>query len=276
MSTRAARTLIVRVFSISLAAIAAAAGQTTGVGSIRGTAVDSTGSVIAGVEITILDLNRSARTTRDGWFVFDSVPAGIHDVRARRTGFKFISLSLQVLVNDVTYADFVMTPPVVELTPVLIREKARDPDGAPLEFAQRLANGLGTYFTAADIEKIRPRRISDMLRRVAGLYVRPNGEVFSNRGNVTINTNACAHGMPVYVDRVLVGGGSAGDPASITDDKLHRKAEWMSPTSASRSVLDGIKLQDIAGIEVYNGPSTVPATVTGSTSACGAILVWTK
>ncbi len=223
-----------------------------------------------------MDLNRTTLTTRDGWFVLDSVPSGVHQIRARRAGFEFISLSLQVLVNDITYADFVMKRFVPELAPVTVRSAAPDTRGAPSEFTERVANGQGTYFTASDIEKVKPRRISDMLRRVPGLSILPNGEIFSGRGVVSINTKACAHGMPVYADRVLVGGGSEGDPSSIDDDALHRKPEWLSPTAASRSVIDGIKPQDIAGIEIYKGPATAPATLSGSTSSCGEILIWTK
>lgn len=269
-------TLLARVFVFSLAPFAVALGQAIGLGSVHGTAVDPTGTIVPDVEITIVDLNRTTRTTHDGWFVVDSIPAGIHQVRARRAGFELIALSLQVLVNDVTYADFVMRPLVTELAPVTVRGTASDTRDAPSEFTQRMANGQGTYFTAADIERLRPRRVSDMLRRVPGLAVLPNGEIFSGRGVVTINSKACAHGMPVYVDRVQVGGGSTGDPSSITDDALHRKPDWLSPTATSRSMIDGVKPQDIAGIEVYKGPATTPASVPGMTSSCGSILIWTK
>jgi len=62
--------LIARVFALSLAAFAVARGQGNGLGSIRGTAVDPTGSIIPDVEIMIVDLNRTTLTTRNGWFVW--------------------------------------------------------------------------------------------------------------------------------------------------------------------------------------------------------------
>ena len=40
------------------------------------------------VEIRIGRLNRTVRTGRNGTFRFDSVPAGKHDLRARRLGFE--------------------------------------------------------------------------------------------------------------------------------------------------------------------------------------------
>ena len=268
--------LAARLLAFSLAAFGVAHAQGNRLGSIRGTAVDPTGKNIPGVQIMIIDVNRATMTTRDGWFVFDSIPSGAHQVRARRAGLEFQVVNLQVLANDVTYVDFVMKPVVPELAPVTVRTSVPDTRGAPAEFSERMASAQGIYFTAADIEKAKPRRVSDMLRRVPGLLILPNGEIFSGRGVVTIKTAACAHGMPVYVDRVLVGGGSEGDAASINDDLLHRKPEWLSPTQASRAVVDGIKPQDIAGIEVYKGPATAPATLSGSTSSCGEILIWTK
>jgi hypothetical protein len=269
-------TLIARVFALSLAAFAVARGQSNPLGSIRGTAVDPTGRIIPDVQITIIDLNRATLTTRDGWFVFDSIRSGPHQIRARRAGLEFQVVNLQVLANDVTYVDFVMRPLVTQLAPVTVRTTAPDARGAPPEFTERMTNGQGTYFTAADIEKVHPHRVSDMLRRVPGLSVLPNGEIFSGRGVVSVKSNPCPHGMPVYVDRVQVGGGSGGDPASIFEDTVYRKPEWMSPTAASRSVVDGIKPQDIAGIEVYKGPATAPASLAGSTSSCGEILIWTR
>src|SRR5438105_2266022 len=80
---------------LSFAAFALAAGQGAGSGSIRGTAVDTSGKLIPGVEIAIVDLNRVTRTTAGGWFVLDSVPAGAHQLRARRSGFEFVSRSLE-------------------------------------------------------------------------------------------------------------------------------------------------------------------------------------
>ena len=168
-----------------------------------------------------------------------------------------------------------MKPLATELAPITV-STARDTRGAPLEFSQRVESGQGTYFTAADIEKAHPRRVSDMLRRVSGLNIRPNGDVFSGRGASSINSEPCVHGMPIYVDRVLIGGGSVGDPTSLTGDTLHRTAEWLSPTAGSRSVIDGMKPQDIVGIEIYKGPATAPATIPGATSSCDVILVWTK
>src|SRR5437762_3653311 len=110
-----------RIGAVSLIAISTASGQSAGVGAIRGTAVDPSGAIIPGVGITIVDLNRGTETTHAGWYVFDSVGAGAHQVRARRVGFTSVVVDLQVIANDVTFADFVMKPLATELAPITVR-----------------------------------------------------------------------------------------------------------------------------------------------------------
>lgn len=243
-------------------------------GTIQGIVVDSTGVVVRSAEIQLTDLGRYTQTVSAGWYRFDSVMPGSHALVARKLGFRAVTLSLQVLPNDVTYADLVMKPMTTILTPVLTIE--RGSPTAPAGFLQRMASAQGTYFTDADIAKLRPHRVSDLMRRIPGLKLFPNGEVFSSRGIVTLKTESCAHGMPIFVDNVQVGGGTMGDPESFTDRAMNRKPDFMSPTATGRSPIDGLRPGDIVGIEIYNGPATTPSTVSGTNSSCGAILIWTK
>jgi len=251
-----------------------------GKGVWEGSAVDTAGRIRAGVGIELSDLGVRSQTNRNGFFRFDSVGAGSHTLKARKIGTLEVSVVFQVLRDDVTSVDVVMKPVRAEaatpLAPVTVSADSRGSSGDQWGFLERKAGGQGTYFTSSDIEKIRPHRVSDLMRRVPGLKIFPNGEVFSNRGIVTINTESCAYGMPIYVDNVQVGGGAMGDPESLTDRTMNRKPDFMSPTSTSRSPIDGLKPSQISGIEIYNGPATAPSTISGTTSSCGAILIWTK
>lgn len=265
----------------SVAAFATGGAQTPlGTGAVQGIAVDSSGKTISGVEIELTDLGLRSRTSKSGIYRFDSVQAGTHTLKARKLGTRGVTVIFQVLRDDVTSVDVVMKPvataAVTALAPVTVSAESRGSRDAPPGFLQRLESGQGTYFTAADIKKIRPGKVSELMRRVPGLKVFPNGEIFSNRGIVSLNTESCAYGMPIYVDNVQVGGGAMGDPETLTDRSLERKPDFMSPTSAGRSPIDALKPSQIVGIEIYNGPATAPATITGTTSSCGVILMWTK
>ncbi|MEO8909237.1 MAG: TonB-dependent receptor [Gemmatimonadaceae bacterium] len=245
-------------------------------GIIEGIAVDSSGAVLSGVEVQLADIGSDPQTTRGGRYRFDSVGAGGHVLVARKLGFQPVTVTLQVLANEVTYADLVMKPGMTTLAPVKVTASLGSGSSAPAAFLQRMASGQGTYFTESDIAKIHPKRVSDLMRRVPGLDISPGGQIFSGRGAVTFKTDACAFGIPIFIDNVQVGGGNMGDPESITDRAMQRKPDFLNPASTGRSAIDGVKPSDIAGIEVYKGPATALATVSGTTSSCGTILIWTK
>jgi Carboxypeptidase regulatory-like domain len=256
--------------------ISTPAQSSAGRGTIQGITVDSSGAIVSGVEVQLGDVGIEAQLTRSGEYRFDSIAAGFHTLIARKLGFQAVKLQFEVLADDITYADIVMRPAIAALAPVTVAAESSVPLFTPTGFMERAATGRGTYFTESDIAKIRPERVSDLMRRVPGLTVFPSGEIFSGRGVVTLKTQACAFGIPIFVDNVQVGGGSMGDPESITDQEMGRKPDFLSPTSTSRSTIDGLKPKDIAGIEIYKGPGTAPPQVSGTTSSCGAILIWTK
>ena len=241
-------------------------------GSVHGTAVDSTGRLLADVQIEIEGLKRSTRTSEQGWFRIDSVEEGSHVLSAKRLGFRPIVLSLRVRANDTTYAQLVLKSAEQTLAPVTVR--ATPSSAAPSTgFDERLNNAQGAYFTAADIARLNPSRVSQLLRRVPTLRVAPNGEIFSGRGKTSLLSKACANGLPIYVDNVLLGGGSADDPSTLSDG-FFGKGSPQNPTA--RAAIDLLNPTTIAGIEVYSGPATVPPNIAGANSSCGAILIWTK
>lgn len=254
------------------AAIAKSGLRTT---AIEGIALDTSGALLSDVQIELVGSGRSKRTAVNGSYQFDSVEIGTHKLRARKLGFQPESLVVQV-VDRGTRADFMMTPAATTLAALTIIASRRGALTAPLGFRQRMASSQGTFFTDSDMVRLRPRRVSDLMRKVGGLVVTVNGQVFSSRGTVTIKTDACKYGVPVFIDNVQVGGGNMGDPESVTDDALSRKPDFIGAGSTSRSTIDGVKPGDIAAIEIYSGPATAPATLGGAASSCGAILIWTK
>jgi carboxypeptidase family protein len=246
-------------------------------GAIEGSATDSSGTPLAGVEIQLLDAPLATRTDAGGRYRLASVAAGTHLVSARRVGLEPASLVVEVTESGMARADFTMAPAAVtSLAPVMVKSTSRGALTAPAAFHERMATGQGKFLTDSDLVRMHPRLLSDVMRRTAGLVVAPNGQVFSNRGAVTIKTDACRYGIPVFVDGVQVGGGNVGDPESLMDNALSRKPDFINPTSTSKSIVDQLKPANIAAIEIYNGPATAPASIAGAVSSCGAILIWTK
>lgn len=109
------------------------------------------------------------------------------------------------------------------------------------DFERRRSGGKGTFITEADITKRRSSRLVDILRDVRGLKINCQGGCTAQM----VRSTTC-------------------EPRYFLDG---------FPTDAS--VLS-TPLLDVAGVEVYRGPSEMPPEFVGGMSMCGAISVWTK
>ena len=50
----------------------------------------ATNAPVAGAQVTLVEISRSARTTADGRFVFEGVPAGRHTLTVSLIGYIFV------------------------------------------------------------------------------------------------------------------------------------------------------------------------------------------
>src|SRR5271165_3404246 len=79
------------------------------VGSMTGTAHDSTGAIMPGVSVTITNkdtgLQRKMTTSAEGIFSAASLPAGNYNIKAEATGFRTVEASATVQAGQVTNAD---------------------------------------------------------------------------------------------------------------------------------------------------------------------------
>ena len=157
------------------------------------------------------------------------------------------------------------------------------------EFDRRRSMGIGRFLTEADLERDQYRQLSDALKRLPGmLMVRgkrvpgvSSSAVFvvSSRGSATIEhvspifgrncpVSIWLDGVPVYkgLDRAAApafgsasrGGGSAGQ---LTEPPFD---------------INSIMTNQIAAIEFYAGPATMPAELNITAGTCGALVIWTK
>lgn len=113
-------------------------------------------------------------------------------------------------------------------------------------FYRRQAAGQGWFLTRSDPEVRRGRTVSDVLRTVPGV---------NTRGTVG-RVLAASHRQP------------GACPFAVFVDGLY---------TTIRNV-DELTLEDIAGLEVYRGPSEVPLAYTAPSydRTCGALLVWSR
>src|SRR5258705_6515691 len=103
LMTRNTFARLVLLFAVLVLGAPIVGAQGTG-GRISGTVVDSSGAVLPGATVTIVQdqtkLTRSATTDKDGAFLFVSLPVGTYTVSAELFGFRKEVESGFTLVSD--------------------------------------------------------------------------------------------------------------------------------------------------------------------------------
>ena len=112
------------------------------------------------------------------------------------------------------------------------------------------------FFTAEDIERRNPLRITHMIADAPGIRL--------------ANCNMWGHGckLNIFLDGNLAIRGSK-ERWSLTSGG----GTDMNPRE---SINDLVLPTEIAGIEVYTGGAGLPAEFGGHDARCGAVVIWTK
>ena len=220
-------------------------GPPLGIGIVAGLVSDSVGVGIAGANVSLLGISGQLYSNEEGLFRMQGVPSGDQRLVARRIGFRPETLSVSVPADRGLEVHVRLRPAALQIAPVVIAARPGY-TGRMRGFFERRDRGNGHFFTAEDIERRRPRAVSDLLRTLPGTRINQA----SGQNVITFRGMRCP--PLIWID---------GAPAS---------AAYLDP--------DMFSVNSLAGIEVYPGPATVPAElmwVRGKAS-CGAIALWTK
>lgn len=124
-------------------------------------------------------------------------------------------------------------------------------------FYDRASSGFGHFIPEERIVDRQPSRASDLLHGVPGISISP-----SRRG---------AGSFDIIITRARARLRGPCRPKFIVDGKT------VATSSDATFDLDAyVTPEEIAGIEIYRGPSETPAAFGGPESACGVIVIWTK
>jgi hypothetical protein len=219
-------------------------------GAIRGSVMDDQGHVLVGVQLSVK--NTDIRTTSDaaGNYLLAGVWPGETSVQVRRLGFEPATTVVTVRAGDTTRADLRLSAGVASLP--TFETSAAGSSGRMAGFEERRARGGAGFITRADIERRRPRVLSDMLRSVAGVSIKPstsaNGlaTVQMARSARSIGTGTCE--VQLFVD---------GHPYP-------------------RGNVDDFPPETVEGVEVYRGGAEIPAEFRTDNAGCGLIAIWTR
>lgn len=211
-------------------------------GVMDGVVTDSSLTPVPGATITLFGSRITATTGENGRFRIVELPAGEYVVMARRLGFASASVTLHIDAGDTLRPAFALG----RVTPQLdtVRASAAFATTRMGEFEERRARKVGHFITAEEIEKRNPVFLTDMLRSVLSVRV--------GRDPYQVGTMRSTTGCPF---QIFVDGQIFSETGSL----------WSTPTT-----------KEIAGVEIYSGPATVPLEYKRTNTRCGAILIWTK
>ena len=226
-------------------------------GVIDGAVTDTSLRPISFAEVTILRTEVKLQTNSQGRFRFLDVPAGQYLLIVRRIGYRPVSSIIQVGVRDTLRLAFALESAVQSLETVTVVEERRSL--RMLEFEARRRQGWGYFITGEQIEKRNLPVAADYLRLAPTISLAPSPQASGNPELVAISKR---EGGSVYGD------GAGACAMQILVDGVPMPPRFpleLLPTP-----------KEIAGIEVYDGPATVPAQFSGMDRRCGMVLVWTK
>lgn len=220
-------------------------------GVIDGFVSDTNLVPLAGAEITVLRTPTKVLTNPGGRFRFIDVQPGQYLLVVKRIGYRPTSAVIDVPSGDTVRLSYTLERAAQGLAAVQITEKKQSL--RMLEFEQRKKLAQGEFFTAEDFERRVALTLPDVLRFSKTMSLTPDN---TNNGNLVALSNREGGGIGGYC------------PMQFLLDGIPLPAGFpMSILPAPR---------DVAGVEVYAGPSTVPLQFSGADRRCGMVLVWTK
>ncbi len=248
---------IVRVALAMMLVAAGAGAQSQGAIIVFGVVRNAQGVPIQGAEVWIDGTDHRVVSNDSGEYRIDGVPSGKSKVMVRRIGFHPDSKRLTLAPGDTKQVKFVLDGMLEELDAVLVTAREGS-NGRMQEFWARRMVGLGVFITRSEIERRRPGQTADLFRGVLGIRVisRPEGtRLVSGRSGISASprgnsaaSNACA--MQYYVDGI-----------------------FMTPGTFS---VDEIVPVQLEAIEVFRGPSEIPARFRQRDTGCGLVVIWTR
>jgi hypothetical protein len=206
---------------------------------------------IANAIVRVIGSGSQVRSGADGNFVIVDAGAGTQTVEARAIGYQPMRQATQLSEQTPTAVALRLPIQRVQLDTVrVVAGRQLTPDLRSIE--RRWRSGTGTVLNGTLIRERSAIFVSDALRGVAGVTVRQVG----------------GFGQAVYLRRA--------DGNECQANVILDGAPIPPSQSASLTIDEFVRRDDIAAIEVYARPSQIPAEFTTMTSGCGLLAVWTK
>lgn len=205
------------------------------------------GRALAGAHVAVQGLGIGALTDVHGVARLPGLQPGSKTILVRYLGYAEQRAMVVLEAGKVVPLTFDLREAPIQLAEVRVRAPRR----SVLErngFFEREASGFGVFMTREQIERMQPRYMSDVLRRVAGVSL--SSTSFGGTSRATMRGTKVLGSCPIqyYLDGTMTTGFN----------------------------IDEVTPSDVEGVEIYRGASTIPPAFNKGTAMCGVILIWTR
>jgi TonB-dependent receptor len=195
---RIRRWLVTALCAVTMANLSAAA-------SLSGRVRDAnTQSFLLGATVTIRELNREARTDRDGGFTVYDVPPGTYTVVVSYLGYNDVTQSVTVS-NEERRTDFALGAEIVSLGAFVV-EGNREGQARALQ-QKRTADNVLDVVASDSIGKLPDGNAGEAVRRLPGVIA----EIDQGEGRYIV-----VRGIDAALNNITVNGVAIGSPESGT------------------------------------------------------------
>lgn len=201
-------------------------------------------------------------SSESGEFLLLMSREGLYRLRASRIGLgDGLSAPIEIYRGDTLRVILRMDIQAVKLPALEVVAHSRLHMGRLAGFHYRAERAFGTFLTREDIERRNPVQLSHVLAE-HGWDTQAMGSA-SHRFAVGLQNRRYGCAPTVYIDAVRATG------------RFQDKASPEAMMEAGEAI-GLVHPEEVAGIEIYRGPASVPGEFGGSDARCGVIVIWTR
>lgn len=233
---------------------------------------DSTGRPLAGVEVVIEKSNLRALSNAAGRYVIGGVKPGTHTALFRKIGFRGVRQAVRVSEVDTAWVNPILVAIAVELAPVEVKAEERPTPKVGLDlFEERRRMGFGKFIDSTMLRRLEHLKVADVLRRhtTVSLAHGRNGELWAESAR-KIGTFS-RPGRPPEPCWMQV----------VVDGVVLYRPEWDRSRPPDFPLVrpdfnKDFRVSDFEAIEVYHSAAETPQEFSGTSAACGTIVLWSR
>lgn len=252
--------------------LCAVAGSSAAQARLTGTVRDTTGAPLAGAEVSVQGISRTATTDRAGAFQLAGIPAGTSTVTVRRVGFAPQTTIMKFADGDNNLGVVVLTAVPRELDTVRTREQELWREYPLLrEFDENRKIGLGQFVTRQQLEMHRGGFMTPVFNQMRGIMMIRSANVASHAwiANSLVPTTSCTILEDLTGTEAVTPVRDAAChycyPAVFLDNSL------IAPPGVAANI-GRFNPDQFEAIQVYLGDAETPSKYIGRGSGCGVIV----